>query len=251
MFYKEYAVMKRSLVLSVCCLLLAMAAPVFATVVPCTTSVMIGNITADATWTENWGTLGGSAVDLVEIYLTGVTGSEAAHTILDIQGLLQTDSQFYVYNKAATVASFKSHTAVNLDTGAYINLYSVVNFDSTTGVFARQSGTDATYWSNIISGTWYNNGDATENWVPAAIGAGVDNDGDGVVENLMLSLFVKSGATYVQFGDGTANSQVGYSVTGNVYDTELKVSKVPEPSTLALLGCGLFGLLAYAWRKRK
>ena len=26
---------------------------------------------------------------------------------------------------------------------------------------------------------------------------------------------------------------------------------VPEPSTLALLGCGLFGLLAYAWRKRK
>lgn len=26
---------------------------------------------------------------------------------------------------------------------------------------------------------------------------------------------------------------------------------VPEPSTLALLGCGLMGLLAYAWRKRK
>ena len=26
---------------------------------------------------------------------------------------------------------------------------------------------------------------------------------------------------------------------------------VPEPGTLALLGCGLLGLLAYAWRKRK
>ncbi len=26
---------------------------------------------------------------------------------------------------------------------------------------------------------------------------------------------------------------------------------VPEPSTLALLGMGLFGLLTYAWRKRK
>ncbi|MBN1396175.1 MAG: PEP-CTERM sorting domain-containing protein [Pirellulales bacterium] len=29
------------------------------------------------------------------------------------------------------------------------------------------------------------------------------------------------------------------------------LTQVPEPSTLALLACGLVGLLAYAWRKRK
>jgi len=31
---------------------------------------------------------------------------------------------------------------------------------------------------------------------------------------------------------------------------EIKIV-VPEPSTIALLASGLFGLLAYAWRKRK
>jgi hypothetical protein len=31
----------------------------------------------------------------------------------------------------------------------------------------------------------------------------------------------------------------------------ITTSSVPEPSTLALVGTGVFGLLAYAWRKRK
>lgn len=31
----------------------------------------------------------------------------------------------------------------------------------------------------------------------------------------------------------------------------MAVSQVPEPSTLSLLACGLAGLIAYAWRKRK
>ena len=40
--------------------------------------------------------------------------------------------------------------------------------------------------------------------------------------------------------------------SGNPGGIEMRLGyAVPEPSALALLTCGLFGLLAYAWRKRK
>jgi hypothetical protein len=43
---------------------------------------------------------------------------------------------------------------------------------------------------------------------------------------------------------------------GNIYagqsiDLAFVITTVPEPGTLALLGCGLVGLFCYAWRKRK
>jgi len=50
---------------------------------------------------------------------------------------------------------------------------------------------------------------------------------------------------YVGFG-------VGDSSAGSTVDNfSLSVSEIPEPGTLALLACGLIGLLAYAWRKRR
>jgi hypothetical protein len=50
---------------------------------------------------------------------------------------------------------------------------------------------------------------------------------------------------YLQIGDAEKNHW--YDFTG----VSFSVSEVPEPSTVVLLACGLAGLVAYAWRKRK
>ncbi len=58
-----------------------------------------------------------------------------------------------------------------------------------------------------------------------------------------------NGDTFTYHGTDWDASRVGLNVTvgGMIFDPV----PVPEPSALILLGMGLLGLLAYAWRKRK
>ena len=53
----------------------------------------------------------------------------------------------------------------------------------------------------------------------------------------------------VNAGDCIAFATGGSSLT--VFHETITVTSIPEPSTVVLLGSGLFGLLCYAWRKRK
>jgi hypothetical protein len=49
----------------------------------------------------------------------------------------------------------------------------------------------------------------------------------------------------------TLQVMVGGEACVGLDNVRLSDSTVPEPGTIVLLGTGLLGLLAYAWRKRK
>ncbi|MBN1394604.1 MAG: PEP-CTERM sorting domain-containing protein [Pirellulales bacterium] len=58
------------------------------------------------------------------------------------------------------------------------------------------------------------------------------------------------GTNYMGFYGYTPAAPTNAFTEATLFDN-ISVSIVPEPSTFSLLACGLMGLLAYAWRKRK
>jgi hypothetical protein len=132
-----------------------------------------------------------------------------------------------------------------------------LNFSTKTADPASRSG--------LVSGTLYNVFSGGYNASAAAQAAyclgAVDQtpgDGDGSdgysFDNTILAVMYVSKSTTFAPGETIYTGGVGYAAPlgGEAgYSASSSVKIVPEPSTIALLGCGLFGLLAYAWRKRK
>ena len=190
-----------------------------------------------------WDT-GPELYDIVKVYFTGL-GSHSAVT--SMKGRLSgVGGNLYVPTGAggASGGVFGANT-----TESKIGTYTAINLDQVTGTFVRQSGTDASNWAAWIEGTW-----ATTNVNKRLNVNAADPDVDGLNENLLVEFLVAKSATAVTFGNPTTGSSTfGYSTapTSAAASFSLVQPVVPEPSTLALLASGLFGLVAYAWRKRK
>lgn len=121
---------------------------------------------------------------------------------------------------------------------------------------AKYNGTSLTL-SGLTEGTAYSTRLYYRQWNP--LGGSTDPrpvtvtfNGDGITVSTSFNECI-GGAHYLQY-DFTANGDsvvIGLTSNYTMYGASNEVV-LPEPSTLASLGiAGLFGLVAYAWRKRR
>jgi hypothetical protein len=186
-----------------------------------------------------------------------VSGGVLSLTNLDVGGAINT----------MTVAGYAGNILIEANIGADTlgadigssNIGVVIGYDTFVfhpgypGGASRMEGWDTTGnaslgFDPLADGTLYNVKiaiDATA--LTAAISV---TDGVTTYSNTFdVSLGYTPGSSEIGLRWFDAFGGEGHGSVGKMGD--LTISNVPEPSTLALTVCGLVGLVAYAWRKRK
>lgn len=141
----------------------------------------------------------------------------------------------------ATVANYgMTNWAFNTATGAGVfqNFFTITLAQDATFMLDVITGTDGAPNYNGVHAVQITSGAVSVN----TFGTGIPG-GDGIADHTFFKLSGVQGDTF---------KVACYNATGGVpATTGIAFESVPEPSTTVLLLSGLFGLLAYAWRKQK
>jgi len=215
----------------------------------------------------NTGTNAYTGLTTLEAGTLQLNGASAQNPVLNLGGAdIQTGLMVFDFSAGGT-ATDPAATILSDLTASYnhgVNAWTTGKFLSST---ALANGTtlgwsDNTTSSPIVRGTNVFPADSFTVMATLPGDANLDGTVDGTDYGLVIGNYNHPGGwaqgdfNYDGVVDGADYGYIigNYNhsfVPGAIVSGAAGATAVPEPGTIALLGCGLIGLLAYAWRKRK
>lgn len=172
---------------------------------------------------------------------TSMTGTPLNSGIFEVSTWLRKDDSGSTTMLLTNHADHAVNSALTC-TGLFVNTGGALNYRSA----------DNTAWTPISGITI-----TDENWFGLKMVVDLDSEKFDVWYNSGAGWSeVLSDAGLITAYEGTHDVdcvifQPSSPDNGKIWIDDCTLQTIPEPSTLALLAAGLFGLLAYAWRKRK
>jgi hypothetical protein len=244
-----------------CVLVLGVASVANASVIQMTSTTYAGGLAAG--WTQGFSftaqindTVGYKpGFDLLQVVINSMTDVAAGSNIVSVEGTWSITGSTFDCANPAYIADYNSDNQTTFGISDFLSTNQGPTGATALSGYGQTPTTGPLCYVNLPpngSVTFSENGGSGQAYT--GFTGGWFTSGTGLTAGSTLAkLLVPTGWTPTPQNGYQLMFQGAIGFTyggGNTQNAEL-VTTTPEPATIVLLGTGLIGLLAYAWRKRK